>query len=188
MKKQLLLAACLLAAFSPIFSQEKSAAAPLGREIVLGLGGLDLDNFNWFQLTFKKQKSPERFSRFRINGHFDGAFDQAHSSLAVLVNAASGEETRRSINDRLFFVRGYEVWAGLGLNATEGDDWSGSVSPGGGVVLGLQYRLGERFYLGLEAVPGVRLDVNYSSPAERVSIAIGGRVESAGALHFGIRF
>ena len=119
--------------------------------------GLRFTGLEDFDLIYKKSLTEDTYRRYRF---FTGQLtfiDVGGTSVGAFNAGASiGKETRRTIAERVQFVRGPEFFLSLGLSSTE-DEYLATVQPGFGYVLGFVYQVSDRFVLGIETIPSVSL-------------------------------
>ena len=131
-----------------------SATAQEARTRELGLRFTGLEDFD---LIYKKSLTEDTYRRYRF---FTGQLTFTNTDGVSIGNlnlgASIGKERRSSVADRVDFIRGPEFFLSLGGVATD-DDVLVTIQPGFGYVLGLQYNVAERFYVGLESIPSVSI-------------------------------
>ena len=117
--------------------------------------GLRLTGLEDFDLIYKKSLTEDTYRRYRF---FTGrlSFVNVDGSSVATFNAGAsiGRETRRAIAERVQFVRGPEFFVSLGLTGTD-DDFLATIQPGIGYVLGFNYLISDRFFLGIESIPSI---------------------------------
>lgn len=125
----------------------------------IGFRTYNLDNFG---IVYKKQKTDNTYSRIRLaTGEIEiGKLSSFIGSFELGV--AGGQETRRSISEKLDFVNGFELMGTL-RTALVGDKPSISFTPGIGVVLGFSYLASEKFIIGIETIPSASFKFGYNN-------------------------
>ena len=135
-----------------LFALQLQAQEVRTREIGLRLRGLDDFNF-----MYKKSLDENTFRRYRLfSAEVDLMNIEGNSVGTFNVGASIGKERRSALAQDLQFVRGPEYFTSISVVGTD-DDFGIIVQPGIGYVLGFQYAISDRFYLGLETIPSVSL-------------------------------
>lgn len=134
---------------SSLQAQEKA------REVGVRASGLDD-----FSLIYKQQNAKGNFTRFRLGvaelnyQEVDGeSFFAANGTISI------GWERRKEIADRFQFLHGPEPF--IGGQYTDSGLSSATVRAGLGYVVGFQYEPSERFYVSLEIIPSVGVDMSF---------------------------
>lgn len=114
-----------------------------------------------FDFIFKKQKTSDHFIRYRLMAlnlqleHYD-LYDVSNLSAGLAI----GVEKRKTIAEKLKWIRGWEPGFALNFNYRRQRESNFDqvfrnlgLSPSIGYVLGFQYDVNEHFYVSLETVP-----------------------------------
>lgn len=127
------------------------------KEIAIRTSGID--NFDF---VFKKELSENRLLRYRlIVGRFNfSESSDNNSQTSINAGFAMGLEKRKSINDKLMFIHGFEPSIFFQFSSSEvtADSTLNSntiISPSLGYVLGFQYSINSNFYINVEAIPSI---------------------------------
>ncbi|WP_420460215.1 hypothetical protein [Neolewinella sp.] len=119
--------------------------------------GLRFTGLEDFDLIYKKSLTEDTYRRYRFfTGQLTFIDVEGTSVGAFNAGASIGKETRRTIADRVQFVRGPEFFLSLGLSTTD-DVFLATVQPGIGYVLGFLYQASDHFLVGIETIPSVSL-------------------------------
>ena len=119
--------------------------------------GLRFTGLEDFDLIYKKSLTDDTYRRYRLFSGQLSVLDLNGVSVGVFdLGASIGKETRRTIAERVQFVRGPEFFLSLGVNSTDGVLLA-TIQPGFGYVLGFLYQASDRFVLGIETIPSVSL-------------------------------
>jgi hypothetical protein len=141
----------------------QTTTRPLDTEIGIRLWGL-----NDFDFIYKKQKKENRYTRIRfVTGDFT-INDFKNFNSALNLGLGFGKETHKPIHEHLSFIRGYEIIASAG-NTIAQEQAFFYVSPGLGLVLGLQYDISQNFSLTLETIPGISTNINFGPGGTKVT-------------------
>jgi hypothetical protein len=184
--KPFFLTCAILAGLSLACSAQTSSPA---RELGIQFTNLD---FNTFGLIFKKQRSENRYMRYRaVFTRLNADFVEGGTNLSLGLGGRVGFERRKALNDRTYFLFGPELGAGINLIANEGAQGTPyNLNASIGYVLGVHHNFGEHFFVNLETVPG--LSVTYIDPGthDRDDSLLRANLgfESVAAISVGIRF
>ena len=151
--KYVLMAIFIMSFTSNVFSQEKY------HEL-----GLRFSDFQDFDFIYKAQKNPNELIRYRLaftNGGYQKINENTHQ-FNFNVGFAIGVEKRKSINEKLSFIHGWEPFITVGLNTID-KFTNASFQPGVGYVLGFQYALFESFYVNVETIPSISTNFQVNS-------------------------
>ncbi|PHN01327.1 hypothetical protein CRP01_37850 [Flavilitoribacter nigricans DSM 23189 = NBRC 102662] len=154
------------------------------REIGLRFGGLQ-----YFDFIYKKQRTANGFQRIRLTVaalSFDQYDDYNH--FATNLGIAIGREKRKGLAENLYWVHGWEprirVMYNLRTDTSDGVDpndyWNLSVQPAIGYVLGFQYNFSERFYVSLEGIPSLGVNLNFDDRNGLDNFGLGGNFSFSG--------
>jgi len=165
-KKLCLLSIFCLLSISQIFSQSNQ------RE--LGLRFTSLDSFSFI---YKKEKSENKFTRFRVGviGLNYSRYAENNDAFNIGIAMALGQEKRKSLNSKLQFVHGWEPYLSATANLPEGSDFNIRINPRIGYVLGFQYNLFKDFYVNIETIPGLgaRFQIDETGLDDRFTLDAG---------------
>jgi hypothetical protein len=129
--------------------------------------GLKLKGFSDFDFIYKKQKSEHLYKRINVGfGNLALGGISGNSIFILEAGLGIGNERRKEIADKLDFIRGWQYLlsgsisngslqmnnGGFNINVTGG---AVAITPGMGYLLGLNYRMNERFSFGLEFIPSL---------------------------------
>jgi hypothetical protein len=157
---------CSFTTFS--FGQDEGGPTERTREVGLRLFGLDD-----FDFLYKKSLSANTYRRYRFfNGNLSFQDIDGSGFGSLSAGAAIGKETRSSLATSLRFARGPEYFFSAAV-LVGGDNTQVRLQPGFGYVLGLQYNINERFYIGLETIPSISLSVSNLNDVTVVSLDAG---------------
>lgn len=179
----LLLAGCLNHAYA-----QTEPAVPT-RELGVRFDGINLGGDNSFSLVFKKQKSENKYRRWRavfgniiVEDRFSGR------NALIGLGLTYGVENRRSLGDRLTFNHGFEFGTSLAARSYQNvSSWNFAASAG--YVLGVQYDLNKRFFVNLETIPGLAVRfADNSGDLENMIVVADLGFNSTAALTMGLRF
>ena len=162
--KNFILSVLLMLATTTLFAQEATVdtlnATPLSatgnREI-----GLRMPSLNNFDLFYKKQKRENVYMRYRIAA---GGISVTNITQNPGLNAgfalAVGPERRTQVAKKIDLITGTEFIAALNV----GVDYRVSIAAnvGVGFVLGGQYNVSDRVYLGIETIPQIMVSSSFS--------------------------
>lgn len=147
---------CCLAVSASLSAQE---ATTTSHEIGTRFSGL-----NNFGFIYKKSKNDKRFLRIRAASTDLGITGNSVdvSGFDVGASFAIGLENRRRIAEEFHFIHGPELAFSFAydqrtLPASSGERTTSSTifSPRIGYILGFQYDVSDRFYVSIEAIPGL---------------------------------
>lgn len=138
--------------------------------------GLTLNGANNFGLVYKKQKAENKYINYQFayfNGEF--AYSENRVRLGLNIGLSAAFEKRKSINENFVFARGLVVGMGVLGNHTEFRNNNNSISssalrlsPRIGYLLGGQYHISDKFYVGLDVIPSfiASVDMDRDQPTE----------------------
>lgn len=155
----------LLLCLSTVYQAHSQAATdtPVNHELGLRLYGL-----SDFNLIYKKQSAPGKFKRYRFGlADFNYTAIDENKNFNLNLGLAVGNERRREIAEKLYFLHGTEIIGGFGLSDQRSNNFDTQqfrFSLELGIVLGFQYSFSERFYTSLEVIPSV--GVTYTSVSD----------------------
>jgi len=113
--------------------------------------GLRLNNLTDFSFIYKKEKSELKYIRHRFGIVNLGISDVAdNKNYNIGLGYAIGIEKRKSINEKLMFIHGFEpqLAANISKNMIV-------LNPAIGYVLGFQYTINDDFYVSVETIPSL---------------------------------
>lgn len=149
------------------------------------------NGYNEFNLLYRKQKSDYTFHRMRV-GLTDFAMDLNYDDPIRThqgVGAAYGIEWREPATNRLSLMHGPEANIFMGWGRTGSAKYRHSYVSNGlgiGYVLGAQYEIRDRFFIGVETIPGLSASYQRHLITEYLSLDLG--FVSVAVLTFGRRF
>jgi len=138
----------LFTAISLLFMTNLSSAQSVDRELGLRMAGFDSFNF-----VYKKQKSENKFLRFRA-GAFNVNFSSNSEAISASLNLALGLEKRKPIDDRLFFVHGFEPSIRAGFSEVNGNTQL-ITGLSLGYVMGFHLNVNKSLGLNIETIPSL---------------------------------
>lgn len=133
---------------------------------------------NGSDFIFKKEKGENRFSRKRLGLNNLGIFGS--DNFVASLNFAIGLEKRKSIDEKLWLIKGWEP--GIGFASVS--DRS-SIRPGLGYILGFQYDVSDIFYVNMEVRPSISVDLGDGASE---SLIIDAGLNSSAAISVVYRF
>ncbi len=179
-----------LAAFFFLLCTSASAQIDKQRELGIRIGGLNFGGFNSFDLVFKKQRSAEKYARWRatfLNMNFSSAKELDNFTFGAAL--AFGMEKRKALNEQFYFVRGPEFQGSLNFSRIEpirDAQTAYGIGAGFGYILGLQYNVSKLFFVSLETIPGISF--GFSKAPDRTSFSGNIGFSSTAAVSVGWRF
>ncbi|HKK79382.1 MAG TPA: hypothetical protein VJ933_07115 [Phaeodactylibacter sp.] len=153
------------------------------REMGLRLSGVDNLDF-----IYKKQLGENRYKRIRLL-FSDLQFRRLNDTnlFNASLGGALGWEKRRTIAEKVQFLHGWEPFLNLSFNSTN-DRFGLNTILGVGYVLGFQLTVSEQFYVALETIPSLSINLNAGEAASD-AVAVGAGFNSnAVALTLVYRF
>ena len=150
----------LLCAFQ---SKAQTTEDDLKKEIGIRFSGL-----NDFDFMYKKQKGENNYRRVRFMNANVNVRNESNVSTNILLGSAIGFEKRKSLNDKLSFVRGSEIIMTIQSSISNSSSQF-IVVPGLGIVLGFQYDINENFYVNLEAIPSLTASIEFNDDAANLN-------------------
>ena len=133
--KHFILFTFLLLFVTPLSSQNMS------REIGIRFSGLDD-----FDFIYKKSADGMKYKRYRIAATNISVAMVDDTRFSFIFNFARGIEKRKSVNDQLKFIYGWEPGINFSL-AYANESALGTVGIYLGYVLGFQYDFSDKFYV-----------------------------------------
>ncbi|MBK8555611.1 MAG: hypothetical protein IPL65_07500 [Lewinellaceae bacterium] len=185
MKKLLLLLPCLLLL---TFSLEAQTSAP--RELGVRFDNINFGGYNSFSLVYKKAKSENRYARWRAsfgNLNLQVYPDSDAASFGLGFGLRYGLEKRKALSDKFSFCRGPEFGGGFNLQA-QNEDVLVDLNLGFGYILGLQYDINRIFFLNLETIPGVGVNIAAPSEVRDGSFGLNAGFISSAVVTVGMKF
>ncbi|MFD2570381.1 hypothetical protein ACFSUS_07030 [Spirosoma soli] len=162
-----------------VFSFSTQAQEVPKREIGLRTSPANLTNVGFI---YKKQLSENTYRRYRLAvGTLGVNVINDNTQVSFNVNGAIGKEKRKPMDEKLSFIYGTELIAGIGLTSISGgtttiDIGNGSTttingssvtlftpSVGIGFVLGVMYDIKPKWYLSAEIIPSVTANGTFGS-------------------------
>jgi len=149
----------MLSILMPLFSMAQESKSSV-REI-----GVNFSNLNNFGIRYKKGSETclLRLTALSINGSNNNS---KHDSISNSQNNGGvgfniGFEKRKAINDKLSLYHGLDLlisyqYNGSNQTPSTSKSHTWSISPGLGLVFGLNYKITNAFYVGAELEPYVR--------------------------------
>lgn len=126
--------------------------------------GIRLTGLEDFDFVYKKEKQLNQFFRHRLGLVDLQASGNSNTTLwSFGLGYAFGIENRKSINDKLKFIHGFEPRMALNYSSFEGRTQNWAFQVGVGYVLGFQYDFAQAFYVNIEAIPAVTYTRNQNS-------------------------
>lgn len=120
--------------------------------------GIRFGSFNGYDLILKKQKSENKFSRFRISaGRLSFNKQNNVNQYSADINLGFGKENRITISDNISFYHGWEPGIGFGLRG-DTELRNLSIRPQLGYILGGMYSINNKLIIGIESVPHLYLN------------------------------
>ncbi len=152
----------ILALLLPIyFISTTSKAQEVNREI-----GLQMSNLNDFSFIYKKQRSANKYLRIRAgNFNFTANISNDNSFGGIAAGFGIGFEKRKSIDDKLEFIHGFEPT--LSVQRTNQSSPSSildqrtidNISPSLGYILGFQLAASKFLSISLETRPSLTVSM-----------------------------
>ena len=188
MKNVLLMS--LLVAGSLHFAHAQTSTTAPTRELGVRFDGLNFRGFNSFGLIYKKQKSENRYHRWRAafaNLSANSA-DNQDPDAQFGAGLFYGIEKRKPLGERFTFNHGWEFGGNFAAQIAENNNRI-SLGLSAGYVLGLQYNPNNRFFINLETIPGASVRVvNSSAGTGTTDVFTNVGFTSAATLTLGFRF
>lgn len=150
--------------------------------------GLRLGNLTDFTFIYKKEMEANKFVRHRF-GFFNSQLVKVgdQESVSFGVGYAIGIEKRKSINDKLLFIHGFEPSLSTNLNHV-GDINVINFRPAIGYVLGFQYNINDAFYVNIETIPSISGNFTFIEENDNTYNINAGFSSNAVALTIAYRF
>lgn len=151
----LLFVSLLLSGLSTSLSAQTSLADNNIREI-----GLRLPNLQSFGFVYKKQKTPKQYTRHRLafaNIALEN-ISSSNTSFGFSIGYAVGKELREPLGEKLHFIHGVEPAFSFSFQ-TQNSVSRTILRPRLGYVIGFQLDISDAFYINLETIPSIRLDI-----------------------------
>lgn len=137
--------------------------------------GIRMSSLNNFGLIYKKQKNEQSWTRLRLlfaNLNFN--FLENNNQTQLTTGIAYGWEKRRSIDERLTFIHGFEPRLSMRLEQSEiTNTTSYQVIPALGYVLGVQVKLKNQFFMYAEIIPALSSRFEFSNNTVNTNLGIG---------------
>lgn len=180
---------CLLLAGGLIHAYAQTEPAAPTRELGVRFEGINLGGENSFSLVFKKQKSENKYRRWRaVFGSISANNSPSTVNAQMSLGLTYGLEKRKPLDEHLSFNHGFEFGGALALRFNDDfTNWYAALSAG--YVLGVQYKLNKRFFVNLETIPGLNLRfADNSGNLENIQVGTDLGFNSTAALTLGILF
>jgi len=126
--------------------------------------GIRLTGLEDFDFVYKKEKQLNRFFRHRLGlVNLQASGNSNATTWSSGLGYAFGIENRKSINEKLLFIHGFEPRMAVDYSSFEGQAQNWAFQIGIGYVLGFHYEFAEAFYVSIEAIPAVTFTRSKSS-------------------------
>ena len=139
--------------------------------------GLRFSSLDSFSFIYKKEKSENKFTRFRIGfmGLNYSKSSENNEAFNMQMGIALGLEKRKNINSKLEFIHGWEPYLLVNGNFPEGSNYRLQFNPRIGYVLGFQYNFSKHFYVNIETIPslGARFQLDETGLDNRFALNAG---------------
>lgn len=145
--------------------------------------GIRMTSLNNFDFIYKKHRFDEKYLRFSSanisisnNALENTTFNQfqlpnisdTRNSFYSSIGFSIGWENRKSISNELWFVHGFEPGIALAFSIedqaeiqSQTSNTSFNISPYLGYILGFQYNLSDKLYIGIESIPQIYSSIRY---------------------------
>ena len=145
--------------------------------------GLRINNLRNFDLIYKKQKTENKYSRFRLTS-LNTYFIDTITNSGFSYGAAFGREKRIIISEKVNLIKGWELITGANINNYD-SPW-GSFNVGAGIVLGVQYDFSKHFSINMEAIPAIMSTFSYNQDAvnlKSINLGFGANRAALGLIY-----
>ena len=123
--------------------------------------GVRFSGLNDFNFLYKKGKSENKFTRYRLGvANFQFAKNDSDSKATNMSLAFGiGFERRKKIVDQLFFIHGFEPSLQVNYHRANGNN-TYQFTPRIGYILGIQKDFSNNLSLSLETIPSIAASFN----------------------------
>ena len=137
--------------------------------------GVSVSSLNNIGFIYKKQLKKDNHY-LRITGaNFNFSLQESFHNNASLY---LGWENRKFQNDKFAFIHGWSTGIQWSISFIDNEDYSVSVSPNLGYLLGIHYQINEQLYFNVETKPSMWF--RYEMPRNEFALNFGAR--SAGNI------
>jgi hypothetical protein len=151
-KKHLIALSLLFLFLKNSNAQIEMPATEIGFRVV-GLNAVDF--------VFKKERRPDKISRFRLMFSQVG-LDPSNTNSVFTINTgfAYGIERRKSLKNNSYFFNGWEPGILINHNTLSGKDF-GQITPFIGYMVGFAHNFSEKLCINLEVIPRISATTSY---------------------------
>ncbi len=118
--------------------------------------GIQLSNLQGFGMVYKKERDINKLARLQLNlGDYTLLKNEdSGPTKQFRLNLSAGKEKRKPLNKQTFLVHGFAPFTSIFGNSVRNNKTS-NLQLGVAYVLGIQYRINNKFYISAESMPAL---------------------------------